>query len=159
MPFSLINALASFQAYINKALKPLLNHIYIIYLDDILIFSKDLKDHIKHMRKVLKRLQIYKLFIKFLKCAFSVKKVEFLRFIVNIYGIKMDPAYMIMILKWLTPRSFRDIQVFLRFINFYYRFIYKYLRIIKKMTDLLIKIKKGRKKGLFNQIERSEAAF
>ena len=159
MPFGLTNAPATFQAYINEALKPLLDHICIVYLDDILIFSDNVEEHANDVRKVLDRLRQYDLFVKFSKCAFSVKEVEFLGYIVNANGVKMDPARVATIMEWPTPRSFREVQVFLGFANFYRRFIHEYSKIVKGMTDLLIGMEKGRKKGPFNWTEEADDAF
>jgi RNase H-like domain found in reverse transcriptase/Reverse transcriptase (RNA-dependent DNA polymerase)/Integrase zinc binding domain/Chromo (CHRromatin Organisation MOdifier) domain len=159
MPFGLTNAPASFQAYINEALKPLLDRTCIAYIDDIMVFSERVEDHAKHVREVLDRLRQYDLFVKISKCAFSVKEVEFLGYIVNTSGVKMDPARVATIVEWPTPRSYREIQVFLGFANFYRRFIHEYSKIVKGMTDLLIGMEMGRKKGPFNWTEEAEAAF
>ena len=87
MPFGLTNAPATFQAYINEALGDLLDVICVVYLDDILIFSKSETEHAEHVRQVLERLRQYSLYVKLSKCAFSVKEVEFLSFIVSIASV------------------------------------------------------------------------
>ena len=100
MSFSLTNALAIFQAYINKALSRLINYFVVIYLDNILIYSKLREDYYAYVRIVIKRLRKYKLYAKLSKCFFNVKEVEFLGFIVGFIGVKPDPNRILTIKKW-----------------------------------------------------------
>jgi hypothetical protein len=123
MPFSLANALSTFQAYINKALGDLVNSVCIVYLDDILIYSRNEQEHIEHIKQVLQRPRKHRLYAKASKCKFYTDYVEFLGFIVTPAGIVMDPVHMKAIEEWPEPESYRDIQVFLGFVNFYHRFI------------------------------------
>jgi hypothetical protein len=90
MPFSLANALATFQAYIHKALRHLVDSICIVYLNDILIYSKDEKEHKHYVKMVLQKLRDYALYAKPSKCTFHTKEVEFLGFVVNTNGVTMD---------------------------------------------------------------------
>jgi hypothetical protein len=90
MPFGLANALATFQAYIHKALRHLIDSICIVYLNDILIYSKDEKEHKHHVKMVLQKLRDYALYAKPSKCTFHTKEVEFLGFVVNTNGVTMD---------------------------------------------------------------------
>jgi hypothetical protein len=90
MLFGLTNAPATFQAYINKALAGYLNKFCIVYLDDILIYSKDANKHIKHLRLVLDRLYMYALYTNRKKCYFYTDSVEFLRFIISSKGVSID---------------------------------------------------------------------
>jgi hypothetical protein len=90
MPFGLANAPATFQAYIHKALGHLVDSICIVYLDDILIYSKDEKEHEHHVKMVLQKLRDYALYAKPSKCTFHTKEVEFLGFVVNTNGVTMD---------------------------------------------------------------------
>ena len=73
MPFGLSNAPATFQAYINKALADMIDVFYVVYLDDILIYSSSLKKHWDHIKQVLKCLYKFQLFINLKKCAFAVQ--------------------------------------------------------------------------------------
>ena len=109
MPFSLTNALSTFQSYINKALHHLLDIMVIIYLNDILIYSKSVKDHKDYIKEVLQALWEYSLFAKLEKCEFSVDTVEFLGYIVNPTGIAMDPGRITIVIEWPTPTSIKDI--------------------------------------------------
>jgi Reverse transcriptase (RNA-dependent DNA polymerase) len=90
MPFSLINASMTFQLYINEALRGYLDIFYIIYLDDIILYSERVEDYKEHDRKVLERLRQYSLYIKLSKYLFSIKELEFLSYIIGILGISMD---------------------------------------------------------------------
>jgi hypothetical protein len=90
MPFSLANAPATFQAYIHKALRHLVDSICIVYLNDILIYSKDEKEHEHHIKIVLQKLRDYALYAKLSKCTFHTKEVEFLGFVVNTNRVTMD---------------------------------------------------------------------
>ena len=91
MPFGLTNAPATFQAFIDKALGEFLDITCVVYLDDILIFSKDESDHEEHVRQVLAALQRYDLHLKISKCSFNTTEVDFLGFRINTEGIFMDP--------------------------------------------------------------------
>jgi hypothetical protein len=123
MPFSLANAPTTFQAYIHKALGYLVDSICIVYLDDILIYSKDETEHEKHVKIVLQRLREYALYVKPSKCTFYTKEVEFLSFIVNTNGVTMDANRVRSIREWPAPTTHREVQVFLSFANFYRCFI------------------------------------
>ena len=109
MPFSLINALATFQAYINKALSGLVDYFVVVYLDDILIYSKPEEDHYAHVRIVIERLRKHKLYIKLSKCFFNVEEVEFLRFIVDFIRVKPDFDRILTIKKWPELKSFHEV--------------------------------------------------
>jgi hypothetical protein len=106
MPFGLTNALAIFQAYINKVLSGLVDYFVVVYLDDILIYSKPGEDYYAYIRIVIERLRKYKLYTKLSKCFFDVKEVEFLGFIVGSIGVKPDPNRILTIKKWPKPKLF-----------------------------------------------------
>jgi len=92
MPFGLTNALATFQAYINQALRGLVDDVCIVYLDDILIFSKSEEEHYQHLELVIERLQQAELYANPKKCKFFKSELEYLGFIVNKNGLRMDPS-------------------------------------------------------------------
>jgi hypothetical protein len=92
MSFELANAFATFQSYINFALRKFLNVFVIIYLNDILIYSQNEEEHTNHVRLVLKRLRKYKLFAKLSKCDFDLEEVDYLKFIVKVNDIRMNFA-------------------------------------------------------------------
>ena len=90
MPFGLTNAPATFQAYINKTLKNLLNITCVAYLNNICIYSDSIEKHAKHVRKILDRLKKIKLYIKLFKCEFDKKEITFLKYVIGIYGIRIN---------------------------------------------------------------------
>ena len=91
IPFGLCNALSTFQAFINKVLREYLDVFYLAYLDDILIYSSNEKEYIKHVRKVLCRLQQAGLYLDINKCEFHVQEVKYLGLLVTTEGLKIDP--------------------------------------------------------------------
>jgi hypothetical protein len=137
MPFGLANAPATFQTYIHKALGDLVDTVCIVYLDDILIFSETEEQHIEHVRMVMERLRQWKLYIKLSKCVFHTTSVEFLGFVITPQGVLMDQERVKAIQEWPTPRSFKEVQIFLGFANFYRRFVHKYSDIARPLNTLL----------------------
>jgi hypothetical protein len=89
----LTNALATFQVYINKALYRLVDNFCIVYLDNILVFSKTKEEHDQHLQRVCKRLRDTELYTKPSKCQFYQKEIEFLSFIIETQGIQIDPKH------------------------------------------------------------------
>jgi hypothetical protein len=106
MPFGFINALATFQAYINKALFRLINYFIVIYLNNILIYSKLREDYYIYIRIIIEKLRKYKLYIKLSKCFFNINKVEFLRFIIGFIRVKPNLNKIFIIKKWPKLKSF-----------------------------------------------------
>ncbi len=92
MSFEFANASATFQSYINFALRKFLDVFVVVYLNDILIYSQNEKEHTNHVRLVLKRLRKYKLFAKLSKCDFDLEEVDYLKFIVRVNDIRMNSA-------------------------------------------------------------------
>ena len=137
MSFELANALTIFQIYINCVLAEHMNSICVVYLDDILIYFQSLKKHKHHVCKILKWLQCYKLFVNLKKCAFSMNEIEFLGFIVSINDVMMNLQRVNIIKEWLISQSFKNVQIFLKFVNFYRHFIKIYSKIVGSLTGLL----------------------
>jgi hypothetical protein len=92
MSFEFVNAFATFQNYINFALREFFNVFVVIYLNDILIYSQNEEKHTNHVRLILKRFRKYKLFAKLSKCEFNLKEIDYLKFIVEINDIRMNLA-------------------------------------------------------------------
>jgi transposase InsO family protein len=159
MPFGLANAPATFQAYVNTAMAGLLDDFVVVYLDDILIYSKNEDEHHDHVRQVLTRLRKHNLYAKLSKCEFDVKEVEFLGFLVGINGVQADPERIRSVVEWPQPQSFHDVQVFLGFANFYRRFIHRYSAVTLGLTDLLKGMVRGRKAGELEWTKEAEASF
>lgn len=139
MPFDLTNAPAVFQHLMNDIFRDLLDRGVIIYLDDILIYSKDADEHRHLVKEVLRRLRKHKMFCKPEKCEFWKSEIEYLGFVISGLGCQMDQAKVQAIQEWPIPGNVHDIQVFLSFANFYRRFIKSYAHICRPMLDLLKK--------------------
>jgi hypothetical protein len=90
MPFRLINAPATFQTYINKILKGLLNITCVVYLNNIYIYSDSIEEYAKYVRKILDRLKKAGLYVKLFKCEFDKKEIAFLKYVIGVYGIRMN---------------------------------------------------------------------
>ncbi|XP_055015782.1 uncharacterized protein LOC129410863 [Boleophthalmus pectinirostris] len=136
MPFGLTNAPAVFQTLVNDVLRDMLNKFVFVYLDDILIFSRDLKEHVQHVRLVLQRLLENKLFVKAEKCEFHATSVNFLGFVIQQGQIKADPEKVKAVAEWPRPETRKQLQRFLGFANFYRRFIKDYSRKAAPLTRL-----------------------
>jgi hypothetical protein len=136
MPFGLKNAPASFQRFMNETFQEFLGKFVIIYLDDILIYSKNPDQHEAHVRIVLQKLREKKLFAKLEKCAFGVRRVEFLGYIISPQGVEMDPAKTSNITSWQTPTTVKGVQCFLGFANFYREFIVRYSQLAAPLYAL-----------------------
>jgi transposase InsO family protein len=159
MPFGLTNAPATFQAYINEALQGILDDCCVAYMDDILIYSRTAEEHATHVRSVLERLRKYSLYANLAKCEFWVQEVAFLGYRVGVAGVSMDKSKSEAIATWPRPGSFRDIQVFLGFANFYRGFIRGYSAVVAPITDLLAGMQRGKKTGPFEWNDAAERAF
>jgi len=140
MPFVLTNAPAVFQAYINHALRPFLDRFCTAYLDDILIYSENEEQYIKHVKQILEALTKAGLQVKPQKCEFHTNNVEYLGFIITTEGLRMDPAKIITIIEWPIPKKLRDVRSFLGFGNFYRRFIQDYSYVARPLTQLTKKV-------------------
>ncbi|CAI5470588.1 unnamed protein product [Closterium sp. Yama58-4] len=139
MPFGLCNAPATFQAEMNHILRPLLDECVVVYLDDILIYSKNMKEHVEHLRKVFEILRKNKFYVKLSKSDFALKKVQFLRHMVSAEGVHVDPRKIEAVKKWKVLENVKELQQFLGFANYYNRFVPQYAKIAAPLTDLLKK--------------------
>jgi len=136
MPFGLTNAPATFQSFINSVLRPYLEKFVILYLDDILIYSKTLDEHVEHVRTVLKTLLKNNLYAKSKKCEFHKQKVEFLGHVISGKGIATDPNKIKSVKEWPTPKCVKNIQRFLGLCNYYRRFVKNFAFIAKPLHNL-----------------------
>ncbi|GJZ37205.1 putative reverse transcriptase domain-containing protein [Tanacetum coccineum] len=105
MSFGLTNALAVFMDLMNRVCKSYLDKFVIVFIDDILIYSKDEKEHEEHLKAILELLKKEKLYVKFSKCKFWIPKVQFLRHVIDSRGIHVDPAKIESIKDWASPKT------------------------------------------------------
>src|SRR5260370_14193919 len=136
MPFGLTNAPAAFQAFIQWVLQEYLGIICIIYLDNILIFSKTQEEHNSHVLLVLQVLDQNGLLASVDKCDFDKDSLEYLGFILGKDGIAMHPSKLATVSDWPALTSVKDIQKFLGFSNFYQHFISHYASIVSPLYEL-----------------------
>ncbi len=136
LSFKLINELIFFQQYINDVLWNFLNDFCQVYLDDILIYSKMRKKHKDHVKLVLSRLCKAELQMNIRKCKFNVKETVFLKVIISELNLCMNLSKVTIIVSWITSINLKEIQSFVRFINFYHRFIKNFSKLVKSFTQL-----------------------
>ncbi len=136
LSFKLTNELIFFQQYMNDVLWDFLNDFCQVYLDDILIYSKTRKKHRDHVKLVLSRLREAELQIDIRKCEFDVEETVFLEVIVSELGLRMNLSKVTVIVSWITLINLKEIQSFVRFVNFYRRFIKNFSKLVKPFTQL-----------------------
>ncbi|KAL0411015.1 UNVERIFIED_CONTAM: Retrovirus-related Pol polyprotein from transposon [Sesamum latifolium] len=139
MPFGLTNAPATFSTLMNQVLHGFLDEFVVVYLDDIVVYSRTLAEHVEHLRQVLTRLREHELYAKVSKCSFAQETISFLGHIVERGCIRMDPKKVQAIEEWQPPSDVHDLRSFLGLANYYRRFVKGYSEIARPMTDLLKK--------------------
>jgi hypothetical protein len=150
MSFGLTNTPAYFMYLMNKVFMEYLDKFVVVFIDDILVYSRSEEEHL-HL--ALQRLRGHRLYVKLGKCEFWMKQVAFLGRVISKGGISVDPSKVQDVLSWSAPTSVGDIQSFLRLAGYYRRFIEGFLKISKPMTELLEKDKK------FEWTSACEASF
>ena len=123
MPFGLTNAPAVFMDLMNRVFRPFLDKFVIVFIDDILIYAKSKEEHGQHLRQILQTLRSEKLYAKFSKCEFWIRKVDFLGHVVSSEGIHVDPSKIKAIENWSAPKTPTEIRQFLGLAGYYRRFI------------------------------------
>jgi hypothetical protein len=136
MSFGLTNAPAYFMYLMNSVFMPELDRFIVVFIDDILIYSKNLEDHARHLHVVLQRLRDHHLYAKFSKCEFWLDTVKFLGHTISSDGISVDLSKVQEVLDWKPPTSIHQIRSFLGLAGYYRRFIPDFSRIAKPMTEL-----------------------
>ena len=122
MPFGLTNALAAFMDLMNRVFKEYLEKFVIVFIDDILIYSRDREEHVEHLRVVLQILKEHRLYAKFSKCEFWLENIQFLGHMISKDGITVDPTKIEAVSRWSTPTSVTEIRSFLGLAGYYKRF-------------------------------------
>jgi len=137
MFFGMTNSLATFQTIMNNIFQDLIAEgIIVVYLDDILIFTRTEEEHAKAIRWVLQVLQEHKLFLHLEKCEFCKKRIEYLGLVISENEVSMDLVKVAGIREWPTPENKTDVQAFLDFVNFYRRFIRDFSAKARPLFDL-----------------------
>ena len=129
MPFSLINAPAIFQYLMNNIFRKSLDDFVVYYLANILLFSKNKKDHEKHVQMVLQKLHNAELYAKLEKCIFHQPQVEFLDYTISRKDHSMDPKKIQTIIEWKKPKSIQVVHCFLGIAKFYQLFMRRKLNV------------------------------
>ena len=139
MPFGLTNAPAAFMDLMNRVFRPYVDQFVVVFIDDILVYSKDRENHDTHLRVVLETLRKEQLYAKLSKCEFWLNEVSFLRHIVSKEGIRVDPKKIEVVVEWKPPRNVTELRSFLGLAGYYRRFVKGFSMIVTPMTRLLQK--------------------
>ncbi|KAI3773509.1 hypothetical protein L1987_48039 [Smallanthus sonchifolius] len=158
MPFGHTNAPAIFMDLMNRVCKPYLDKLVIVFIDDILIYSKNQADHEQHLRAVLELPKKEELYVKFSKYEFWIREVQFPGHVINEQGIQVDPAKIEAINKWEVPKNPTKIRRFLGLAGYYRRFIHDFFNIATQLTMLTQKASKfiwgPRQEEAFNTLKQ-----
>jgi hypothetical protein len=155
MPFGLTNAPSTFMRLMNEVLKHYIGNFVVVYLDDILVYSKSKEEHLKHLEIVLRRLQEEKLAINLEKCEFMKEELVYLGFVVSQGNLKMDDDKVKAILTWPTPKTGTAVKSFHGLAQFYRKFIRNFSGICAPMLDTI----KGGVKTKFVWTDRANEGF
>ncbi|CAL5371561.1 unnamed protein product [Camellia sinensis] len=139
MPFGLTNAPATFCNLMNDVFNDYVDQFVVVYLDDIVIYSESLEDHLSHLRKVFSRLREHQLYVKKEKCEFAQREIKFLGHVICKGHVKMDNRKVHAITDWQAPSKVTELRSFLGLANYYRKFIEGYSKKAAPLTDLLKK--------------------
>ena len=139
MPFGLTNAPTAFMDLMNRVFRPYVDQFVVVFIDDILVYSKDAQEHEQHLKIVLETLREKKLYAKLSNCEFWIKEVSFLSHIVLAEGIKVDPTKIEAVVNWKPPRNVTEVRIFLGLAGYYRRFVRGFSVIASSLTKLLRK--------------------
>jgi ribonuclease HI len=153
MSFGLTNAPAYFLNLMNKVFIEELDKFVVVFIDDILVYSKSVEKHEQHLRVVLGKLRAHKLYAKFSKCEFWLEKISFLGHILMAKGVAVDPGKVETISNWRQPTNVSEIRSFLGLAGYYRRFIEGFSKIARPMIELL------KKENKLNWTESCEKSF
>jgi len=136
MPFGVTNAPAVFMDYMNRIFRPFLNKFVVVFIDDILIYSRTQEEHAEHLRLVLGILREKQLYAKLSKCEFWMDEVQFLGHVISAQRITVDPTKVDAVVKWESPKSATKIRSFVGLADYYRRFIEGLSKIVAPLTQL-----------------------
>ncbi|WVZ26804.1 hypothetical protein V8G54_000096 (mitochondrion) [Vigna mungo] len=153
MPFGVTNAPAIFMDYINRIFRSCLDKFVVVFIDDILIYSKNREEHVEHLRIALEILREHQLYGKLSKCEFWLSDVQFLGHVISGQGISVDPTKIEAVLKWEHPTSVTEVRSFVGLAGYYRRFVKDFSKIVGPLTQLT------RKDQPFVWTDQCEASF
>jgi hypothetical protein len=153
-PFGLTNAPSTFMKFMNEVQKDFISKFVIVYMDDILVFSKIERGHLKHLTLVMRRLQQEKLLINLKKNSFMMTKLIYLGFVISSNESKMDPEKVREIKEWSSPRTIFEVRSFHGLASFYRKFIINFSGICAPIMDTVKKKHKS-----FNWTREVEKRF
>ncbi len=136
MPFGLTNAPATFQSVMNNMFREYLGKFVLVYLDDILVYSKSKEEHVQHVQKVLDILRQHKFYAKMKKCQFMTPELLYLGHVISEHGVKPDPKKVSALQTWQTPSNVHEVRSFLGFGNYFRKFIQGYSSLVSPLTNL-----------------------
>ena len=139
MPFELTNAPTAFMDLMNRVFRHYVDQFVVVFIDDILVYSKDAQEHEQHLKIVLQMLREKKLYAKLSKCDFWLKEVSFLGHIVSSEGIRVDPTKIEAVVNWKPPQNVTEVRSFLGLAGYYRRFVRGFSVIASTLTKLLRK--------------------
>src|ERR1044072_7071221 len=152
MPFGVMNAPAIFIEYMTRVFRPFLDQFVVVFIDEILIYSKSKEEHEEHLRLVLDVLREKQLSANGSKCEFWMKEVKFLGHVISSEGVAVDPSKIETILAWEQPKTAGDIRSFVGLAGYYRRFVKDYAKLTSPLTQLT------KKNQLFAWTEKCEAS-
>ena len=153
LPMGLCNAPGTFMQLMNETFRDMLDRCVLVFLDDVLIFSKTKEEHLKHLREVFDRLRKQKLYVKFSKCEFMQEQVEFLGHRIGKNGLAVSQDKIQAVQEWRQPKSETEVRSFLGLANFYRRFVKDYSKIALPLSELT------KNEVKFEWEDRQQAAF
>jgi hypothetical protein len=153
VPFGLTNAPVVFMCLMNGVFRNYLDKFVIVFLDDILVYSKTEEEHDQHLRMVLQVLREHQLYAKLSKCSFYQRQIHYLGHIISEEGITVDPEKLQAIQEWPAPRSVAEVRSFMGLAGYYRKFIVRFSKIAHSITSLQRKEKK------FQWTEECESNF
>jgi hypothetical protein len=156
MLFELTNSSITFQVYINKTMHSYLDFFVLMYINDLLMFFSSIEKHIEHVKLMLQRLRQFNLYFKFNKCNFHVFHVNFLDFRMSLDEIARQTSKIIVVKDWSKSKSHKNVQVFIKFANFYKRFVHAFFKTSAKLISLLKKSEKEKFKIKFVMISETK---